>query len=375
MENSQLIFNILFVSGIVFGLIFLVYITFFVRSRNFAQQCLVNFILFLTFNNIQILLVDNFTSQTDCYINNLHPFLFFVFVVPYFHSFIVYYLKIENQVFQYLKIAKIIFGIGMLARIILNPFFEYGNCYNIGTYVKIEEITIAAFSIFIFIKVIELIFYKSKLYAFVLSFDKLQWIKQFLVCGGLVLLFWVIAIVFNLQNVVYPKVFIYYPLRLSSTYLLYAVSYYGFYKNILTDDRIEIRTISKDLKLNTTIDFQDSKKEISSTMQLIINYINESNCYLDSGLNLDKLAALTKIDKKVISREISQSDKNNFNDLINFYRIERAKILLKDDSFKNFTNEAIGFECGFNTKSTFYLAFNKFTKKTPNDYRQKSFEN
>ena len=369
MDQSQFIFNILFSCGILFGIGILIYNTFYVTRKNKAQRSLILFILFFTLNNLQIILVDNFTSQADCYLNNLHPFLFFVFVVPYFHSFIVYYLKIEEKVSQYVALAKILFGLGMIFRAVYIPFLEIGDCKIIGTYVKIEEIIIALFSLFLFFKVVQLLFFRKKLYQFILTFDRLKWIKQFLFLGGLVLLFWIMAIVFNIQNIVNPQVFVYYPLRISSSVLLYWVGYSGFYKNFLTDERIEIRKETINLPALQFTSDEDQFEGYSETMLVLMRYVLSSQCYLDASYTVEQLAKEVRLSKRIVSKEISLSDRNNFNDFLNFYRVQRAITLLNDARYFDYTNEALGYDCGFNSKSTFYRAFKKCTNKSPNDCR------
>ena len=59
------------------------------------------------------------------------------------------------------------------------------------------------------------------------------------------------------------------------------------------------------------------------------------------------------------------------NDFVNKFRIDRAKQLLVDQEFDNYKIEAIGYECGFNNKVTFYKAFSKFEGITPAMYKKK----
>jgi len=63
---------------------------------------------------------------------------------------------------------------------------------------------------------------------------------------------------------------------------------------------------------------------------------------------------------------------SNFPDYINKYRVKEAKKLLGDNNFSAYTIVAIGLECGFNSKSTFYYAFKKFTGLTPTAYRKEA---
>ena len=60
----------------------------------------------------------------------------------------------------------------------------------------------------------------------------------------------------------------------------------------------------------------------------------------------------------------------NFSDYINSLRVEEAKRCLRNPGFEAYTMVAIGLECGFNSKSTFYTAFKKFTGQTPTSFRK-----
>ena len=71
-----------------------------------------------------------------------------------------------------------------------------------------------------------------------------------------------------------------------------------------------------------------------------------------------------------ISKLINGREGCNFSDYINKYRVSEAKKLLADKNFDPYTIVAIGLECGFNSKSTFYTAFKKFTGQTPTQYRE-----
>jgi AraC-like DNA-binding protein len=64
----------------------------------------------------------------------------------------------------------------------------------------------------------------------------------------------------------------------------------------------------------------------------------------------------------------------NFYDLVNGYRVEEAKRLLLDSKSINYTILSVGFEAGFNSKTTFNTVFKKFTGFTPTEFRDKQKE-
>lgn len=110
--------------------------------------------------------------------------------------------------------------------------------------------------------------------------------------------------------------------------------------------------------------------EIDENYKHLLSYFNDYKPFLDPQINLTKLSADLNACSHNISLTINMRFNMNFFDLINSYRIKEAKMMLADVNNRNLTIEAIGQECGFNTKSAFYRAFKKHTDLTPTEYIQ-----
>ena len=85
---------------------------------------------------------------------------------------------------------------------------------------------------------------------------------------------------------------------------------------------------------------------------------------------MEAVAAELGMSKSYFSKLVNSYSDHNFSDFINSLRVAQAKRFLSDDTFSDYTIVAIGLECGFNSKSTFYSAFKKFTSETPTSYRE-----
>jgi len=81
---------------------------------------------------------------------------------------------------------------------------------------------------------------------------------------------------------------------------------------------------------------------------------------------------MTGISVHHLSNILNNRFEKNFSDFINAYRVEEAKRVLSLDQFTKMTLEAIGYECGFGSKSSFNKAFKKITNFTPSEYRNHS---
>ncbi|MDC1809365.1 helix-turn-helix domain-containing protein [Bacteroides uniformis] len=93
-------------------------------------------------------------------------------------------------------------------------------------------------------------------------------------------------------------------------------------------------------------------------------YLKESQAFKQADFSLAALSVATGISQKMISRSINGYANKNFFDLINGMRIEEAKRLMQNLQ-NNYTIESVFGECGFRSRSTFYLVFKKFENTTP----------
>ncbi len=98
-------------------------------------------------------------------------------------------------------------------------------------------------------------------------------------------------------------------------------------------------------------------------------YLLETNkIYTDPHLTLGELAEKLKTNGTYLSSAISTHAKMNYNNFINFYRINEAKRLIHDMGYNTSLNEVM-YACGFNSRTTFYNAFNKFTGMSPKQFK------
>lgn len=113
---------------------------------------------------------------------------------------------------------------------------------------------------------------------------------------------------------------------------------------------------------------QESPKEEPEQLKNLLKFMEAEKPYLDDKLTLQKLAEQIGMPEKQLSVLINQHTGKHFFDFINEFRINKAKVLLKDQP--QLTVLEILYEVGFNSKSSFYTAFKKETGVTPTDYRK-----
>ncbi len=112
-----------------------------------------------------------------------------------------------------------------------------------------------------------------------------------------------------------------------------------------------------------------SDNELELYKNKIINYLESNNPYLNPNITLPQVANELNITHHFLSKVINEAFKLNFNDFINSYRIDHAKVLLKAKEFENYKISTIASESGFNSISAFNAAFKRFTKTTPSKYQ------
>ena len=90
--------------------------------------------------------------------------------------------------------------------------------------------------------------------------------------------------------------------------------------------------------------------------------------FKDANLKLQDVAQKLNVLPHYLSQFINDNLEKNFTNFLNEFRIEEAKKLIQSSSHLKL--ESIGYECGFNSKSTFYSAFKKVTGTTPARFKE-----
>lgn len=107
------------------------------------------------------------------------------------------------------------------------------------------------------------------------------------------------------------------------------------------------------------------------TLQLIeqkFSLILDKELFLNPNFTLEDAAKELKITKHILSQYVNEILGKSFSSLIKEYRVEKAKQLLETET--NYTIESLGYDSGFNSKSTFFTAFKKITGSTPAEYQR-----
>lgn len=122
----------------------------------------------------------------------------------------------------------------------------------------------------------------------------------------------------------------------------------------------------------TDIDAEVFKANDNSILfDRISTLVIDEKLYIESDLSLSKLSNLIGQSTQKTSSVINQYAKRNFNDYINYHRIQEAKKLLLNPENEKFTISSIAFDSGFSSLSSFNSAFKKFEETTPSSFRKK----
>ncbi len=97
------------------------------------------------------------------------------------------------------------------------------------------------------------------------------------------------------------------------------------------------------------------------------NLMAQERLFQNPNLTMPQVADKLNISNHQLSQLLNDNLGKPFPTFVNEYRIEEAKNLLSDKP--QFSLEAIGYECGFNSRSTFYATFKKLTGTTPAQYQ------
>ena len=130
---------------------------------------------------------------------------------------------------------------------------------------------------------------------------------------------------------------------------------------IADDDTSETVSVETQTPSTQIIDEQQMKEICESASR----YMEESKAYLRPDISLAVFAKEIKIPQRKLSFAINGYLKCNFFEFVNRMRIEEAKHLMQKLDTSNLNIDSIYADCGFRSRSSFYMVFKKMTGKTP----------
>jgi AraC-like DNA-binding protein len=102
----------------------------------------------------------------------------------------------------------------------------------------------------------------------------------------------------------------------------------------------------------------------------LLTFMNTEKPYLVPEITLFDLSKQVSIPNRALSEIINSSLNQNFYDFINSYRVKESKRLLENQDNKHKTVLEILYAVGYNSKSSFNVAFKKYTGMTPSQFKK-----
>ena len=232
-----------------------------------------------------------------------------------------------------------------------------------------RELSIIAFTIFYFILIRKDIKSYHKLAKEEYSYVNKQTLTWFYAMIGLIMctppLISLNALFISLNEVIYMAVIL---TAFTFSIMLIILARPEIYKGIGVISPIKL---SRRKARKST--FSDENKAI--LFDRLLAHMRNRKPFLDPKLTLRDLSDALDSNPNYVSQTINSMAQQSFFDFINSYRIEEARKLLSDDSYTQFTIEAVSKDSGFNSTSAFYAAFKKFCAMLPSEFINQNKKN
>lgn len=109
------------------------------------------------------------------------------------------------------------------------------------------------------------------------------------------------------------------------------------------------------------------ESEAALLLEKLQNKMIEKSLYKNANLSLQDLSKELNVTPHQLSQFLNNNLGKNFTSYINELRINEACIIIRSND--KLTLESVGYDVGFNSKSTFFAVFKKHTGTTPLNYQ------
>lgn len=152
-------------------------------------------------------------------------------------------------------------------------------------------------------------------------------------------------------------------LSLMVVYCLYFLANYLYYQEFaLPTEVVKAEVVPKE---HSNAD--DLRKKVAEDINC---FFESSDLYLNPNFTLGDLSSALGVSKALVSDVMNGELRVGFYSVLAFYRISHAKNLLLTQ--EHFTIEALVYQSGFHSKTTFNKYFKQFVGQTPSSFRLKN---
>ena len=155
--------------------------------------------------------------------------------------------------------------------------------------------------------------------------------------------------------------------------VIIAFNGYIFIAPFCLEDAEPVVSDENEIPVNRVIDRKDSmarnlndKLRGDDLYERLIIYFNQKKPYLRQNLKIKEVALYLYSNKTYLSRIINDKHNLNFNQFVNYYRIEEVKRLFMEDPSLNI--QELCTRSGFGSMATFSIAFRYYLGNTPADW-------
>jgi|JI8StandDraft_1071087.scaffolds.fasta_scaffold77526_1 AraC-like DNA-binding protein len=159
-------------------------------------------------------------------------------------------------------------------------------------------------------------------------------------------------------------------------------AYYGLRNPMLFDTITEKPNVEQAIaisiltpEIKKVIKKNIKEEDVEPYLNQINTIVEQEKLYLNSDLTPSILAQRVGIPVYKLTLALNKGAGKNFNEYINYYRVNHAKYILSIPEHHKTTIYAIALDSGFSSEAPFYAAFKKYVGKSPSAYRNSLDEN
>lgn len=339
------------------------------NNNSFANHFLALLVLFLPFSNsvaqkYRIVLKDvpflNLDQFESFYFHL--PFSFVLFLGPLAYLYVKYLLgnlkKLQKKDLLHFipGILESAFHLIQLLLLILNVQTPISSGIHLGTVLLC--IHFLSVSIYFYLTFIELKKYRIWIREYFSETSKLLFtrLRNGIIAFGIGWLFYLALFLFI--SFIGEHQAIYKLLLLYNSVVVFFIGYSDYFTaEMPPEDYFSLSNESANINLSPV------------KLKELIQLVEQKELYLNPTLNVNDLAKEINLSSRDVSYLINTGMNKNFYEFINNYRVEEVKKRLLKPEFDKHTFEAIGYDSGFNSRTTFHEVFKKFTGTTPRKYK------